>query len=122
MLVPAYYGNVLNVADNFASDEVASTLFVMALALGVAFVLGAAVGFSVRRGRPGLIARTLQRWGARTFRPWYVRNLPDALSPSLYAAAQERIQRDIVADPEDALDPGAFRELERWFEDRRTPR
>ncbi|MCW2737907.1 hypothetical protein [Nocardioides sp.] len=118
VLIPVYYGNVLNVADNFASDEIAATLGVMALALGVAFVLGTAVGFWVRRGRPGLIARTLQRWGARTFRGWYVRNLPRALSPALYAAAQERIQRDIVADPRDALDAEAFRELELWFEDR----
>ncbi|PKH37988.1 hypothetical protein SAMN05192575_1011078 [Nocardioides alpinus] len=115
VLVPVYYGNVLNVADNFASDEIAATLGVMALALGIAFVLGTAVGFWVRRGRPGLVARTLQRWGARTFRRWYVRNLPHALSPALYSAAHERIQRDIVADPQDALSPEAFRELERWF-------
>ena len=115
VLVPVYYGNVLNVADNFASDEIAATLGVMALALGVAFVLGTAVGFWVRRGRPGLVARTLQRWGARTFRGWYVRNLPHALSPALHAAAHERIQRDIVADPQAALDPEAFRELETYF-------
>lgn len=118
VLVPVYYGNVLNVADNFARDEIAATLGVMALALGLAFVLGTAVGFWVRRGRPGLIARTLQRWGARTFRRWYVRNLPHALSPALYAAAHERIQRDIVADPQDALDPDVFRELELYFESR----
>jgi len=120
VLVPVYYGNVLNVADNFARDEIAATLGVMALALGLAFVLGTAVGFWVRRGRPGLIARTLQRWGARTFRRWYVRNLPHALSPALYAAAQERIQRDIAADPEQALDPEVFRELERYFDSRVT--
>lgn len=113
VLVPVYYGNV---ADNFASDEIAATLFVMALALGLAFVLGAAVGFWVRRGRPGLIARTLQRWGARTFRGWYVRNLPHALSPALYDAARERIQRDIAADPRRALDPEIYRELERHFD------
>lgn len=115
VLIPVYYGNVLNVADNFASDEIAATLGVMALALGLAFVLGTAVGFWVRRGRPGLIARTLQRWGARTFRRWYVRNLPHALSPPLYAAARERIQRDIVADPQNALDPEVLRELELYF-------
>ena len=118
VLIPVYYGNVLNVADNFASDEIAATLGVMALALGFAFVLGTAVGFWVRRGRPGLIARTLQRWGARTFRRWYVRNLPHALSPALYAAAHERIQRDIVADPQNALDPDVFRELELYFDGR----
>lgn len=118
VLTPVYYGGLLNVVDNFASDEIAGTLGFMALTLGVAFVLGTAVGFWVRRGRPGLIARTLQRWGARTFRPWYVRNLPHALSPALHAAARERIQRDIVADPQEALDPDAFRELERYFDGR----
>lgn len=118
VLIPVYYGNVLNVADNFASDEIVSTLAVMALALGLAFVLGTAVGFWVRRGRPGFIARALQRWGARRFRPWYVINLPHALSPALHAAARERLQRDIVADPQNALDPEVFRELELYFESR----
>ena len=115
VLIPVYYGNVLNVADNFASDEIVATLGVMALVLGLAFILGTAVGFWVRRGRPGLIARTLQRWGARTFRRWYVLNLPYALSPALYAAAHERIQRDIVTDPQKALDPEVFRQLEVYF-------
>lgn len=123
VLVPVYYGNWLNVTDNFASDEIVATLGVMGLALGVTFVLGTAVGFWVRRGRPGLVARTLQRWGARTFRRWYVSNLPHALSPALYAAARERIQADIVADPRQALDPEAFRELALHFEDQaRTAR
>lgn len=123
VLVPVYYGNWLNATDNFASDEIVATLTVMGLALGIAFVLGTAVGFWVRRGRPGLIARTLQRWGARTFRGWYVSNLPHALSPALYAAAHERIQRDIVTDPHLALGPEEFRELELYFEDRnRTAR
>ena len=120
VLVPVYYGNVLNVADNFASDEVVATLGVMGMALGIAFVVGTAVGFWVRRGRPGLIARTLQRWGAHTFRRWYVRNLPHALSPALHAAALERIQRDIAADPEGTLDADVFRELEDYFDGRRT--
>lgn len=118
VLIPVYYGGLLNVVDNFAHDEVAATLGVMALALGLAFVFGTAVGFWVRRGRPGFIARTLQRWGARTFRRWYVRNLPYAVSPALFEAAQERIQRDIVADPQSALDPEVFRELELYFESR----
>ncbi len=115
VLVPVYYGGLFAAVDNFASDEIVGTLFVMAAALGVAFVLGQAVGFWVRRGRPGLIARTLQRWGAQTFPRWYVRNLPYALSPPLYAAARERMQRDIVADPQEALDPEVLRELEVWF-------
>ena len=87
MLIPVYSGFQLAVMDNLASDEIAATLGVMAVAFGLAFVLGQEVGFWVRRGRPGLIARMLQRWGARTFRHWYVRNLPDASSSSLYAAA-----------------------------------
>jgi hypothetical protein len=118
VLTPVYYGGLLAVVDNFASDEIVGTLFAMTLALGVAFVLGRAVGFWVRRGRPGLIARTLQRWGAVTFRGWYVRNLPHALSPPLYAAARERIERDLVADPEVALEPDRFRELEQYFASR----
>lgn len=115
VLTPVYYGGLLDVVDNFASDERAATLGVMAAALVLSFVLARAVGFWVRRGRPGLIARTLQRWGARTFQPWYVGNLPYALSPPLYAAARERIQRDIVADPQTALDPEVLRELELFF-------
>lgn len=55
---------------------------------------------------------------ARRFRRWYVRNLPYALSPALYAAAGERIQRDIVADPQRALDPEGLRELELYFQGR----
>ena len=87
VLIPLYYRVRLAVMDNFASDEIAATLGVMAVAFGLAFVLGQAVGLWVRKVRPGLIARMLQRWGARTFRHWYVRNLPDASSSSLYAAA-----------------------------------
>ncbi len=119
VLVPVYYGGFVAVSDNFASDEIAATLCVMAVSLGLAFVLGQVVGFWVRRGRPGLVARTLQRWGARTFRRWYVRNLPHALSPPLYAAARESIQRELVADPEGSLDPDALRELAVYFEGRR---
>ena len=115
VLIPLYYRVQLAVMDDFASDEVAATLGVMAVAFGLAFVLGQAVGFWARRGRPGWIARTLQRWGAGIFRPWYVQNLPYALSPPLYAAARERIQRDIVTDLQDELDPEALRELELYF-------
>ena len=87
----------------------------MALAFGLALALGHAVGFWVRRGRPGLLARLLQHLGARTFRRWYVRNLPYALSPPLYDAAREHLQREIEADPEAALDEDTLRELEQWF-------
>lgn len=116
VLIPVYYGGFVSVADNFAGDEIAATLAVVAVSLGLAFVVSRAVGFWVRRGRPGLITRMLQRWGARTFRCWYVQNLPYALSPPLYAAARERIQRDLLADPHSPLDPAVIRELEVYFE------
>ena len=118
VLIPVYYGHLLAVTDNFAGDEIMSTLVVMGAALGLAVVLGQAVGFWIRRGRPGLLARLLQRLGARTFRPWYVSNLPYALSPPLYDAAREHLQAEIVADPEAALDPEAYRELEQHFSGR----
>jgi hypothetical protein len=115
VLIPVYYGHLLAVTDNFAGDEIMSTLVVMGAALGLAVVLGQAVGFWIRRGRTGLLARLLQRLGARTFRPWYVSNLPYALSPPLYDAAREHLQREIVADPEAALAPETLTELEEWF-------
>lgn len=120
VLLPVYYGGLSTLADNFASDEIASTLVVMALAFGFAVVLGHAVGFWVRRGRPGLVAQLLQALGAHTFRDWYVDNLPWALSPPLYDAAREHLQGEIVADPEQALDPEAYRELEQHFASRIT--
>jgi hypothetical protein len=121
VLTPVYYGGLLTVMDNFASDEIAATVTVMVAAVVVSVVLGQMVGFWVRRGRPGLIASVLQHFGARTFRGWYVQNLPYALTPALYDAARERIQRDIVADPESALDPDALRELELYFAARSDP-
>ena len=120
VLLPVFYGGLLALMDNFASDEIATTILVMGAAFGLAFALGTGVGFWTRRGRPGLIARALQRWGARVYRGWYVRNLEHALGRPLYAAARERIQDDIVADPQHALDPEALRALERYFERRRT--
>lgn len=113
------YGGLLCIVDNFALDEIAGTLFIMGAALGTAFVLALAAGFWGRRGRPGIIVRTLQGWGARLFPDWYVSNLERALGPPLYAAARERIQRDVVADPQKALAPQAYQELERHFERRR---
>lgn len=114
----AYYGGMVTLADNFASDEIAGTVFVMVLAFVLSVALGHAVGFWIRRGRPGLIAHALQWLGARTFQKWYVDNLPYALSPPLYAAARERVHRDLVADLEDTLDAEALREIDRYFEDR----
>jgi hypothetical protein len=118
VLVPVYYGGMLNLMDNFASDEAVSTIVVMAVAFGLAAVIGRAAGFWVRRGRPGLFARVLQSLGARRFRHWYVGNLPTALGPGLHAAARERFQREIVADPETALDPETLQELELYFASR----
>lgn len=116
VLIPAFYGGLLTAADNFASDEIVATVVVMAAAVALGLVLGTLVGFWARRGRPGFIARILQRFGALVFRGWYVRNLEYALSPPLYAAARRRIQSDIVADPENTLDPQALAELEQYFE------
>lgn len=115
VLIPVYYGNFFTLTDNFASDEIASTLFVMGLALVLSVVLGQAVGFWVRRGRPGLVARMWQYLGARVFRGWYVRNIPYALTPPLYDAAREHLQREIAVDPEAALDEETLRELEQYF-------
>jgi hypothetical protein len=118
VLIPVYYGNFFTLTDNFASDEIVSTVVVMVLALAVAAVVGRAVGFWVRRGRPGIIAQLLQALGARVFRPWYVSNLPWALTPPLYDAAREHLQNEIRTDPEAALDPETLAELEEWFADR----
>jgi len=115
---PRHYGDLLKVMDNFASDEIAATLGVMGTAFGLAFAVATGVGFWARRGRPGFIAGTLQRWGARHFRGWYVRNLEYALGRPLYAVARERIQSEILADPQKALDPDSLQELERYFERR----
>jgi len=119
-VVRRIYADLRSVLDNFASDEIAATLGVMGVALAVAWALSTAVGFWARRGRPGLVAGTLQRWGARRFKPWYAGNLEYAMGGPMYAVARERIQRDIVADPEQTLDPEALAELERWFEHRRA--
>ena len=121
VLLPVYYGGVTTLTDNFASDEIASTLLVMVLAYGVAALVGQAVGFWVRRGRPGLIALLMQALGARVFRRWYVDNLPFALTPPLYDAAREHLQAEIVADPEAALDAETIRALEEHFESRARP-
>ena len=119
-VVRRIYADLRTVLDNFASDEIAATLGLMGAALVLAWVLSRAVGFWSRRGRPGFVAGTLQRWGARRFRPWYAENLEFAMGGPMYAVARERIQRDMVADPEQALDPEALAELERWFERRRA--
>ncbi|MFW5471624.1 hypothetical protein ACOCJ4_16440 [Knoellia sp. CPCC 206435] len=113
--VRAVYADVLRVMDNFSSDEIGGTLGVMGVALALGYVISTAFGFWGRRGRPGLIAGTLQRWGTRRFKGWYVKNLEYAMSPALYAVAKERIQRDIVANPRGVLDPEALQELERHF-------
>ncbi len=114
------YADLRRVLDNFASDEIVATLAVMGAAFTLGYVLGMTAGYWGRRGRPGLIAGTLQRWGTRHFHDWYVLNMEYAMSLPLYAVARERIQRDIVADPHRALDREALQELERYFERRRS--
>jgi hypothetical protein len=114
--VRGLYDSLLSVVDNFASDEIVATFAVMAAAFTIAYTLGMAAGYWGRRGRPGFIAATLQRWGTRHFSHWYAVNLEYAMSLPLYAVARERIQRDIVADPRKALDPEALQALERYFE------
>ena len=104
------YADLRSVMDNFASDEIVATLAVMGAAFALGYILGMAAGYWGRRGRPGFIAGTLQRWGTRHFSDWYVVNLEYAMSWPLYAVARERIQRDIVADPQEALDPEALQE------------
>ena len=116
--VRSAYADVLRVVDNFASDEIVATLAVMGAAFALGYVLGMAAGYWGRRGRPGFVAGTLQRWGARHFKDWYVQNPEYALGWPLYRVARERIQRDIVADPHKALDPEALQELERYFQRR----
>lgn len=117
VLIPVYYGGLVALMDNFAADEIVSTVIVMTFAFGLSVVLGQVVGFWVRRGRPGLLARMLQSLGARRFRGWYVQHLPET-SPALYDAASERLQRDLVADPERVLDAETLRELELYFRSR----
>jgi hypothetical protein len=119
VLIPVFYGGVLTVMDNVASDEIAGTLVVIGAALTLAWLLGTAVGFWARRGRPGLVSYLLQGWGAHLFRGWYVDNLEFALGRPLYRAAREREQRDVVADPQGVLDHEAFEALGRYFEHRR---
>ena len=121
VLVPVYYGGVLAVMDNFARDELAGTLVVMAVAFGLAVVLGRTVGFWVRRGRPGLVAVVLQRLGTQVWHRWYARNLPYVMGAPLYDAARARVHREVVADPEEALDEESFRELEAYFTRRADP-
>ena len=121
VLIPVYYGNFFTLTDNFAGDEIVSTVFVMALALAVAAVVGRAVGFWVRRGRPGIITQLLQALGARVYRPWYVANVPWAITPPLYDAAREHLALEIRDDPEAALDAETLRAVEDWLARRDGP-
>jgi hypothetical protein len=116
VLIPVFYGGVLTVMDDFASDEVVGTLGVIVAALALAWVLATAVGFWARRGRSGLVAYLLQAWwGAHLFRGWYVDNLEFALGRPIFLAARARVKPDVVADPRGALAPEAFEALERYF-------
>ena len=115
VLAPVYYSGAMSLADNFASDEIASTLTVIALALVVSFLVARSLGFWVRRGRPGLVAFLLHGLGARAFPRWYARNAPYSMSRPLYATTRGYVQRELVDDPEAALDEDEFRRLEEYF-------
>jgi hypothetical protein len=118
VLVPTYYGGVLTLTDNFSREERGSTIAAMAVLVAVMFLLGRAVAFGVRRGRPGFIAQGLQWLGAHTFPRWYSRNVAYALNKPLYAHARKQVHRQLMADPHAALDPESFRELEDYFAER----
>ncbi len=115
VLVPKLYDLLLLVVDNFARDEIVSTVGVMLAALFIAYVAGTWIGFWARRGRPRLIARTLQRLGARRYSKWYAANSEVALGEPVVAASRESLIRDIVDDPENTLDPAAYEVLQRHF-------
>lgn len=119
-LIPVYYGTLLAPVDNFARDEIVGTLGVMAAAFTIAFAIGQAFAFWARRGRPGVIARTLQRWGARRYGDWYASDPERTLGRPLYAAAVEGVRRDLVADLRDTLHPDALRQVEQYLEGKRT--
>ncbi|KRF00617.1 hypothetical protein ASG88_09110 [Nocardioides sp. Soil777] len=122
VLVPTYYGGILTLTDNFSREERGSTITAMAVLVAVMFLLGRAVAFAVRRGRPGFIAQALQWLGARTFPRWYSHNVAYALNKPLYAHARTQVHRELMADPHAALDPESFRELEDYFAERGRPR
>lgn len=118
VLVPTYYGGLLTLSDNFSREERGSTIAAMAVLMGLMFLLGRAVAFAVRRGRPGFIAQALQWLGAHTFPRWYSGNVAYALNKPLYAHARTQVYRELLADPEAALDEQSFRDLEDYFADR----
>lgn len=120
VLTGDHYQELLYGVDNFSSDEIAGTLSVIATALGLAFVASHVVGFWARRGRPGWLASKLLALGARRYRSWYVDHTAAALSPPVYSVARERLSRDILADPQEALDAEVLRSLETWFKNRST--
>lgn len=122
VLVPTYYGGILTLTDNFSREERGSTIATMLVLMAAMFLIGRSVAFAVRRGQPGFIARSLQWLGAHTFPQWYSHNVAYALNKPLYAHARASVHRELMADPETALDPETFRELEDYFTDRASRR
>ena len=113
---PKLYSGLLSVVDNFASDEILSTLIVMAMALLTGYAASLGVGFWARRGRPTWLASKLHEQGGRTFNRWYAVN-PE-FAPPLHAGPRARLTKEIVADPEKMLSPGDYRSLAAHFADR----
>jgi len=64
-----------NLADNVAPDEIWYTLGVAAASLGTAYLASQYVrGFWGRRGRPGMVARFIQKRGIKKFRDYYIQH------------------------------------------------
>lgn len=120
ILLPVYYSGLATVNDNLADDELAATVGVMVGSLAAGFVVSHLFGFLFRRGRPGLVARTLQRLGARLFPGWYARNFRYALGGPVHEAARRRFRQDLLADPARVLDAAERERLAAVLADRRV--
>lgn len=111
VLARPYYENVHHAVDNLARDELWTTLSVMGATVLIFFALGTAIGFWVRRGRPGIIASVLQRLGARVFRRWYLQDPDRAMGGPLYDVAREHAINSVIDDPHSTLTAEQFEEL-----------
>lgn len=120
-LIPAYHDSLFTAVDNFASDEITSTVLVMVLALITGAFFAQVAGFVVRRGKPGFVVGGLQRLGIRVFPQWYDDDPRVSLGDSVYGVAHRHLQAEIIRDPEAALDPDTLRALQRHFAAQSSP-